>query len=199
MKKLIKFLIIFAISAGAVCLLWKPICMVFSAIYNFIQTHALFTSNLFNFVLVIGFFVWLLFYFIDIVGIMDKKSKETAKSISDAENKKIEAQIQLEAAKKSMKNVDIEVKGIISAGKNIAKNIEDNYKTKLDDELTSLKNRENLLHAAQIGKAQNEVSIVIANAAVAVSKEYIKNSLDEDTHKELIYNFIEDLDEGLKL
>ena len=60
----------------------------FAAIYDFIQNFWVFKSNLFNFILVLGFFVWLLFYFLDVIGILDKKSKETIKTITDAENKK---------------------------------------------------------------------------------------------------------------
>jgi len=50
------------------------------------------------------------------------------------------------------------------------------------------------LKEAHESKAKEEVSRNIALAAVAVSKEYIENSLDENSHKELIYNFINDLD-----
>lgn len=171
----------------------------FSAVYNFIQTSPLFVSNLFNFILVAVFFIWLLFYVLDVVGIMDKKSKETIQAITDAENKKADAQRHFENTKKSLENVDEDVKNIVSDAKNIAQNIETNSETKLAEELVNLKNRETVLKEAQIMKAKNEVSVVIANAAVAVSEEYIKNSLDEATHKELIYNFIDDLDAEIKL
>ena len=199
MKKCIKALLILAIVSGTIYLFWKPICNAFSAIYNFIQTNPLFTTNLFNFILVSAFFVWLLFFKLDVVGMLDKKSKETAKLISDAENKNTEAQMHLEETQKSMQNLDEETKKIVTEAKNLAKNLEASSQAKLENELTSLKNREILLQDAQINKAKNKVSVVIANAAVAISKEYIKNSLDENTHRELIYNFIDDLDEGLKL
>lgn len=179
--------------------IFKIIGHFFASVYNFIQTSPFFTSNLFNFIIVAAFFVWLLFYFLDVVSILDKKSKETLKSITDAENKKSEAQKELEETKKSLQHIDNDVKEIVNEAKNLAQNIEDNSKIKLDAELLSLKNRENLLKNEQINKAKDEISIVIANAAVAVSKEYIGNSLDEETHKELIYNFINDLDERMKI
>ena len=199
MKKFIKSLIVFSVIAGGLYLVWKPVCKIFSSVYNFVQTNTFFTTNLFNFILVVAFFVWLLFYFIDVIGILDKKSKETLKTISDSENKKTEAQKQLDDTKKSLQNVDSDVKGIISEANTIAKNIKNNSKAKLEEELSNLKTRENLLKDAQVKKAKNDISVVIANAAVSVSKEYIKNSLDEKTHQELIYNFIDSLDEGIKL
>ena len=179
--------------------IFKIIGHFFASVYNFIQTSPFFTSNLFNFIIVAAFFIWLLFYFLDVVSILDKKSKETVKSITDAENKKTESQKHLEDTKKSLQNVDNDVKEILSEAENIAQNIENSSKIKLDEELLNLKNRENLLKNAQVSKAKDEVSVVIANAAVALSKEYIKNSLDEKAQKELIYNFINDLDEGMKL
>ncbi len=199
MKKFIKSLIVFVIIAGGLYLAWQPICKIFSAMYNFIQSNAFFTTNFFNFILVVAFFVWLLFYFIDVVGILDKKSKETAKTISDSENKKTEAQKQLDDTKKSLQNIDSEVKKIISEANNIAKNIKSNSNLKLEEELSNIKSRENILKDAQLKKAKNNISVIIANAAVCVSKEYIKNSLDEKMQQELIYDFIDSLDEGIRL
>ena len=199
MKKLMKILIIFTLSTGVVYLLWKPICKIFSVAYNFIQTNSLFTSNLFNFILVAAFFVWLLFYFIDIVGILDKKSKETIMTITNAENKKAEAQNHLEETKNSLKNVDKDVENIVANAKETAKNNEEHSSAKLSEELQSIKGRTKFIQDSHRAKAEREVSATVANAAVIISKEYIKNSLDEKTHKELIMNFINDLDEGIKL
>ena len=199
MKKILKTLIVLGIISGCIYLLWKPICTIFSAIYKFIQTNTIFTSNLFNFIIVIAFFIWLLFKVVDIMGILDKKRLETVKTITNSENKKAEAENHLVETQKSLENIDSEVKNILTEAKNTARNIENNSENYLKQELENLKSREKLLNAAQINKAKSEVSIVIANAAIAVSEEYIKNSLDDDAHRELINNFIDDLDEGMKL
>ena len=177
----------------------KAIGHFLAEVYKFIQTNPFFTSNLFNFILVAAFFVWLLFYFIDVIGILDKKSKETISTIANAENKKAEAQNHLEETKNSLKNVDKDVENIVANAKETAKANEEQSSAKLSKELQSIKNRTMLIQNSQRDKATNEISATVANAAVAVSKEYIKNSLDEKTHRELIMNFINDLDEGIKL
>ena len=156
--------------------------------------HYIFHSNIINFIIVLIFFIWLLFFKLDVIGFFGRKSQETIDTIKNSENKKEEAINHLKETKSSLKNVDNEVKQIVDDAKKIAKSIEEKAETKLKDELVNLDNRAKLLEAGYVSKAKEEISRKISNAAVAISEEYIKNSLDEETHKELIYNFINDLD-----
>ena len=156
--------------------------------------HYIFHSNIINFIIVLVFFIWLLFFKMDIIAFFGRKSQEIIDTIKNSENKKEEAINHLEETKSSLKNVDKDVKKIVDDAKKIAKTIEEKAETKLKDELVNLDNRSKLLEAGYVSKAKEEISRKISNAAVAVSEEYIKNSLDDKTHKELIYNFINDLD-----
>jgi len=167
---------------------------IFAAGYNFLQTAPFFSKNLFNFVLVVAFFVWLLFFKLDVLGMLANKAQETIDTIKKSEDGKKQAEKHLKDTKKSLKNVDKDVEKIVEDAKVIAKTIKDKSKEKLNAELENLEKRATVLKEGYEQKAKNEVSKTIANAAVAVSKEYIVNSLDENTHKELIYNFINDLD-----
>ena len=156
--------------------------------------HYIFHSNIINFIIVLIFFIWLLFFKLDVIAFFGKKSQETIDTIRNSENKKKDAINHLEETKSSLKNVDSDVKKIVNDAKKIAKTIEEKAEIKLKDELVNLENRSKLLEAGYVSKAKEEISRKISTAAVAVSEEYIKNSLDENTHKELIYNFINDLD-----
>ncbi|MCQ2957532.1 MAG: hypothetical protein MJ180_01365 [Candidatus Gastranaerophilales bacterium] len=154
----------------------------------------IFHSNIINFILVLAFFIWLLFFKLDIIGMLAKKSEETINTIKKSENKKEEAIKHLADTKTSLQNVDNDVKEIVQNAKQLAKNLEEKAESKLKDELVNLENRANILKEGYESKAKEEITKKIANAAVAVSKEYIENSLDENTHRELIYNFINDLE-----
>jgi len=156
--------------------------------------HYIFHSNIINFIIVVVFFIWLLFFKIDIVAFFGKKSQETIDTIKTSENKKTDAINHLEETKTSLENIDNDVRKIVNDAKEIAKTIEEKAEIKLQDELVNLETRTQLLEAGYVSKAKEEISRKISNAAVTVSKEYIENSLDVETHRELIYNFINDLD-----
>ena len=155
----------------------------------------IFHSNVINFILVAIFFIWLLFFKLDIVNFFEKKSQHIKSLIKGSEQKKEDAIKHLCDTKDALKNVDNDVEKIVSDAQEIAKTIEEKSQEKLNSELVNLENRANILKEAHESKAKEEVSRKVALAAIAVSKEYIENSLDENTHKELIYNFINDLDE----
>ena len=82
----------------------------------------------------------------------------------------------------------------MSDAKETAQAIEKASKLKLDEDIASLKASLEVLIATQKSKAKEEVSMKISQVAIDVSKKYIENSLDENMHKELIYNFINDLE-----
>ncbi len=151
-------------------------------------------SNVINFILVVAFFVWLLFFKIDVVGLLEQKKNQIALAISDSEDKKEEAIKYFADTKESLANVDSDVEKIVQDAKEIAGTIEENSQKKLQEELNNLETRANILKEGYTSKAKDEVSKKVATAAVAISKAYIQNSLDENAHKELIYNFINDLD-----
>ncbi len=159
------------------------------------MTDYIFHSNIINFVIVVAFFIWLLFFKLDIIGFFAKKSEETINTIRKSENKKEEAIKNLIDTESSLKNVDSDIKDIIDNAKILAKKIEENSEIKIKEEILNLKSRETALREGYEKKAVKEVSQKVSKAAISVSKEYIENSLDENAHKELIYNFINDLEE----
>jgi len=171
-----------------------PLGQAFGAAYNFIQTTPFFSKNLFNFICVVAFFIWLLFYKIDIISLFAKKAEETKNTIKNSENKKADAIVHLNNTKDSLKNIDSDVEKIIENAKDIAKTMSEKAEDKLKKELNSLEERTNILTKGYEHRVQSEVSKNIANAAIMVSKEYMQNSLDENAQKELIYNFINDLE-----
>ena len=183
MNKIITFLTNKAFGIMLVILILVAVCVLFptflAKVYNFIQTTPFFSKNLFNFLVVLGFFAWLLVKF-DFLGILDKKKDEIISTIRNAENRKKQSVKELQNTTNALKNIDKDIEQIVNEAKNIAKNIEQKSQEKLKQGYES--------------KAKIEVSQKIANASVAIAKQYIENSLDENMHKELIYNFINNLE-----
>jgi len=151
-------------------------------------------SNVFNFILVAYFLYWLLFKKLDVIAFFEKKSQETKRIIQNSIDKKSDAIKHLNTTQEALKNVDSDVNKILSDAQEISKTIEEKSQSKLNSEISDLENREKILKEAHESKAKEEVSRKVAMAAIAVSKEYIEQTLDENTHKELIYNFINDLE-----
>lgn len=154
----------------------------------------IFKSNVINFILVVLFLYWLLFIKIDIIKFLEDKSKEIIDTIRQAESKKANAIQKLENTKESLKNIDVEMDKIVFDAHNLSDDIRAKSKEKIKKELANIEERTVALEKAHQSKAKEEVSRKVANASILVAKEYIENSLDEATHKELIYNFINDLD-----
>ena len=151
-------------------------------------------SNFINFIFVAWFLCWLLFKKLDVVAFFEKKSQETKNLIRNSADKKTDAIKHFNETKKALKNVDVDVDKILSDAQEISKTIEEKSQNKLNSEILDLENRTEILKDAHESKAKEEVSRKVAMAAIAVSKEYIEQTLDENTHKELIYNFINDLE-----
>ncbi len=195
--KLRKILLILAISifvlAVLACIIYAISPLIVVA-YDYISHTLFFTSNTFNFIIVVAFFVWLLFGKLDFVGVLENKRKEITEYINNSESKKANAIKYFAETKESLKNIDYETQKIISDAKAIAESIEDKTKNKIEEELAGLENRVKILKEAHESKIKEEISQKIANAAILVSKEYIENSLNEGTHKELIYSFIDNLE-----
>ena len=154
----------------------------------------IFKSNVINFILVVLFLYWLLFIKIDSIKFLEDKSKEIIDTIRQAESKKANAIQKLENTKESLKNIDVEMDKIVFDAHNLSDDIRAKSKEKIKKELANIEERTVALEKAHQSKAKEEVSRKVANASILVAKEYIENSLDEASHKELIYNFINDLD-----
>ncbi len=166
----------------------------FAAIYEFIQHCPLFTTNLFNFIIVAGFFIWLLFFKLDIIDVFAKKRQQIINSINSSENRKNDSIKYFNDTKDSLKNINKDIEKIDADAKSVAQKIEEQNAIKIQKEIEGIENRANILKVSHQNKAKEEVSQKIASAAIAVSKEYIENSLDENTQKELIYDFINNLE-----
>ena len=166
----------------------------FAGIYEFIQHCPLFTTNLLNFIIVVAFFIWLLFFKLDVINIFAQKRQKTINAINSSENRKNDSIKYFEETKNSLKNIDKDLEKIDTDAKSLAQKIEEQNAIKIQKEVEGIENRTNILKINHENKAKEEVSQKIASAAIAVSKEYIENSIDENTQKELIYDFINNLE-----
>ena len=166
----------------------------FAGIYEFIQHCPLFTTNLLNFIIVVAFFIWLLFFKLDVINIFAQKRQKTINAINSSENRKNDSIKYFEETKNSLKNIAKDLEKIDTDAKSLAQKIEEQNVIKIQKEVEGIENRTNILKINHENKAKEEVSQKIASAAIAVSKEYIENSLDENTQKELIYDFINNLE-----
>lgn len=159
---------------------------------SFVNT-TLVRSNLLNFILFILFFVWL-FKKIDFSGFISKKRQEIIDSIKKSEEDKIKAKENLEKTQDSLKNIDEDVQKIIDDGKNTANLVKQQAEEKVIKEIKSIEEKTEKQLEANENKVKNEISKSVVSAAIAISKQHIISSLDEKTQKELIYKFIDELD-----
>jgi F-type H+-transporting ATPase subunit b len=169
---------------------------IFSAIGNlyvsFINT-TLVRSNSLNFILFLIFFAWL-FKKIDFSGIIAKKRQEIIDTIKKSEEDKLKAKENLEKTQDSLKNIDNDIQKIIDDGKNTANLVKQQAEEKVVKELNSIEEKTQKQFEANENKVKNEISKSVVTAAIAISKQHIISSLDETTQKELIYKFIDELD-----
>ena len=159
---------------------------------SFVNT-TLVRSNSLNFILFILFFVWL-FKKIDFSGIISKKRQEIINSIKKSEEDKIKAKENLEKTQDSLKNIDEDVQKIIDDGKNTANLVKQQAEEKVVKEIKAIEEKTEKQLEANENKVKNEISKSVVSAAIAISKQHIISSLDEKTQKELIYKFIDELD-----
>ena len=159
---------------------------------SFVNT-TLVRSNLLNFILFILFFVWL-FKKIDFSGFISKKRQEIIDSIKKSEEDKIKAKENLEKTQDSLKNIDEDVQKIIDDGKNTANLVKQQAEEKVIKEIKSIEEKTEKQLEANENKVKNEISKSVVSAAIAISKQHIISSLDEKTQKELIYKYIDELD-----
>ncbi len=159
---------------------------------SFINT-TLVRSNSLNFILFLIFFAWL-FKKIDFSGIIAKKRQEIIDTIKKSEEDKINAKENLEKTQESLKNIDDDIQKIIEDGKNTANLVKQQAEERVVKELDSIKEKTEKQFEANENKVKNEISKSVVSAAIAISKQHIISSLDEKTQKELIYKFIDELD-----
>ncbi len=163
------------------------------SVYMGFVNSTLVRSNTLNFLLFIGFFIWL-FIKIDFSGIISKKRQEIIDTIKKSEEDKIKAKENLEKTQESLKNIDNDIQKIIDEGKNTANLVKQQAEEKVVKELNSIKEKTDKQFEANENKVKNEISKSVVSAAIAISKQHIISSLDETTQKELIYKFIDELD-----
>ena len=162
------------------------------AYMSFVNT-AFVRSNSLNFILFLIFFVWL-FKKIDFSGIIARKRQEIIDTIKKSEEDKLKAKENLEKTQESLKNIDNDIQKIIDDGKNTANLVKKQAEEKVVRELDSIKEKTEKQLEANENKVKNEISKSVVSAAIAISKQHIISSLDEQTQKELIYKFIDELD-----
>lgn len=151
-------------------------------------------SNVINLLAVVVFLVWIVKKF-NLVGVIDNRIEEIKSFIQNAEQSREQAILELKEVKNKVKNIPDEKKEITDDAYRTA----NMYKDKIESEtILSLqeieKNTEKFLEAEQ--KSLKEIiGREVAQDAVSIAEEHIKQAINDDMQKKYINDFIDSLDE----
>lgn len=150
-------------------------------------------SNVLNFILVIVFLVWIARK-THIFSAITEKQNAINKKLTNAENEKKRAELELNDTKKLVANLDQEEKKIIKEAKEIASSLSDriNIETNIESEEIH-KKAQKIIETEKI-MASSEVMQDVSRAAFIIAEEHIKQAIDDRLHKKYIDEFIDDLD-----
>ena len=151
-------------------------------------------SNIINLLAVAVFLVWLVKKF-NLVGIIDGKIEQIKSFVKNAEQEREQAIAELKEVKNKVKNISEEKKEITQEAHKTA----DMYREKIEAEtVQSLqeieKNTEKFLDAEQ-KSLKESISREVAQDALEIAKEHIKQAITDDMQKKYINDFIDSLDE----
>ena len=151
-------------------------------------------SNIINLLAVVVFLVWIVKKF-NLVGVIDNRIEEIKSFIQNAEQSREQAILELKEVKNKVKNIPQEKREITEEAYKTA----NMYREKIESEtVLSLqeieKNTEKFLDAEQ--KSLKElISREVAQDAVNIAEEHIKQAINDDMQKKYINDFIDSLDE----
>jgi len=165
------------------------------SVYNFAQNNIIFKSNTFNFLVLV-----VVLYFvsrkINLPLILENIQKEVTRLMDDSIKAKEDAQVGLNSARDSIKNLDMELKAILANGSNnaaiiAAKILEDGRR-----QADSIKrNTERLINTEEIFII-SDLSKMTSMASLEVAKKFIITALEKnpELHNKYINESIEALD-----
>ena len=151
-------------------------------------------SNVIN-LLLVYWTIWFLFFKkFNIIKFLENKVEEVKASIKAAEEGKFEAQNKLKSSEDDLKNIEKVILEVNESYKKIAVSMKEKIDAETVKELENIQEKTQKVVNSEKVNAKNKVTEGMINASVEVAKEYIKNSLTENDHKQLVYDFIDDLD-----
>jgi F-type H+-transporting ATPase subunit b len=146
--------------------------------------------------IVFGLSVWFLnkYAFPRIVEALDKRRRAIEESIDHAERTKKEADELLEEYRARLKEAREQAEDIVVRARRAADSLQDESKE------AAVKQREELLQAtrrdieAETRRALDEIRKEVANLTVVATEKVTRKSLDDDDHKRLIEEALEEVD-----
>lgn len=154
--------------------------------------NTIYNSNVVNFIFVLLFVVWLCKKFNIAKAIADQRDAIIA-TIRAAEEKKVKAELELDAVEKKIRRSEDEVSKIIENSKDVAESLSDRIFKETESSIEEIVQRSHRTIESERESAKSVLNRQVTNAAFAVSEEHIKNSIDEHLHTKYINEFIDGL------
>ncbi|MDC0161739.1 hypothetical protein OAI94_00860 [bacterium] len=129
---------------------------------------------------------------------LDSQIKTIKDKIEEAENLKNETQVTLSKIKKRQNDVQVEIKNILKEAENKIRNLEENAKIKLKDQIE----KKQILAETKIDQltrdANNVIQSHISSTAISATISILKQKLNNQEQQKLIDKSIEELGSALK-
>ena len=148
---------------------------------------------------VINFLVllWLLkkYLYKPMTDMLDKRKNRIESDLEEAKQKKKEAEELKEKYENELKNAREKAQEIVEEAENRGKEKAEEIvkKAREDAERVKERNMEEIAQAKE--EALDELRNEVASISLMTASKFLKEKLDEEKHKELVNNYIENLDE----
>ena len=158
-------------------------------IWNFIVT-----SNFFNFVVMVLILAWIVTKF-DLINVLENIKINIQNTIKKAEEEKAAAEKELINAKKSVENLESEIKEKIDSAEKQAEKIAQNIALETEKKVTNIKNNIERAISAEEKTISARLSKKTALASSKLAKQHIKTLLEAhpELHEKYINQSIEEL------
>ncbi len=158
-------------------------------IWNFIVT-----SNFFNFVVMVLILAWIVTKF-DLINVLENIKINIQNTIKKAEEEKAAAEKELINAKKSVENLESEIKEKIDSAEKQAEKIAQNIALETEKKVTNIKNNIERAISAEEKTISARLSKKTALASSELAKQHIKTLLEAhpELHEKYINQSIEEL------
>lgn len=133
------------------------------------------------------------FLFVPVKTMLDNRTKEIADSITQAEQKNIEAEQMLEEYKLKIADAHVESREIVQKATVNAEKRADEILTQAKDESQKIKERAYKDIELEKDKAFRSIKNEVAEMAVLATEKLINKTIDKDTNKTLIDDVINEI------
>ena len=133
------------------------------------------------------------FLFVPVKTMLDNRTKEIADSITQAEQKNIEAEQMLEEYKLKIADAHVESRELVQKATVNAEKRADEILTQAKDESQKIKERAYKDIELEKDKAFRSIKNEVAEMAVLATEKLINKTIDKDTNKTLIDDVINEI------